>query len=108
MIVKNLQNESEIDIIKELMLQMIVKLINNTIELDKLMLTLLMFDAYSRMHAMNLSISTVIQRAMMIEKAITEVRKIRTERQVVNVLNARNESIVTSIHDLLINSDVLV
>ncbi len=108
MIVENLQIELETDIIKKLMLQMIVKAINDTIELDELMLTLLVFDAYSRMHAMNSSTLTVNQRAMIIEKAITEVRKIRIERQVVDALNARNESIVTSIHDLFLNSNVLI
>jgi hypothetical protein len=89
-------------------LQMIVKAINDTVDSDELVSTLLMFDAYPRMHAMNLSTSTISQRAMIIEKAMTEVRKIRAERQVANALNARNESIVTSTHDLLLNSDVLI
>jgi hypothetical protein len=104
MIVENLG----IDIIKEMILQMIVKAINDTVDSDELVSTLLIFEAYSRLHNMNLSTSTISQRAMTIEKAMTEVRKIRTERQVADVLNARNESIVTSIHDLFLNSDVLV
>ncbi len=61
---------------------MIVKAVNDTADSDELVLTLLMFDAYSRMHATNPSTSTVSQRVIVIEKAMTEVRKIRTERQV--------------------------
>jgi hypothetical protein len=45
---------------------------------------------------------------MTIEKAMIDIRKIRTERQMIDVLNTRNESIIISIHDLLLNSDVLV
>jgi hypothetical protein len=100
--------EIDIDIDKEIILQMIVKTINDTVDFDELMSTLLVFDAYSRMHVMNSSISSINQRAMIIEKVMTEVRKFRAERQVADVLNTRNESIVTSIHDLPLNSNVLM
>jgi hypothetical protein len=98
----------ETDISKEIILQMNVKAINDTADLDELMFTLLIFDVYSRMHVMNLSISSISQRAMTIEKVITEVRKFRTERQVADALNIRNDLIVIPIHDLLINSNVLI
>jgi hypothetical protein len=87
---------------------MIVKAINDTIDLDDLMLILLIFGTYLRMHVMNLSTSSITQRVMIIEKAMIEIRKFRAERQIVDALNTRNESIVTSIHDLFFNSDVLV
>jgi hypothetical protein len=90
------------------MLQMIVKTINDTAESNELMLILLIFEAYSRIHVMNSSISSVNQRAMTIEKAMTEMRNFRAERQVADVLNTRNESIITSIHDLSLNSNVLI
>jgi hypothetical protein len=45
---------------------------------------------------------------MIIEKAMIEIRKFRAKRQIADVLNTRNDSIITSIHDLLLNSDVLV
>ncbi len=111
MIVENLEiNESdnETRISKKIILQMIVKAINDTIDSDKLMLTLLIFNVYSRMHVMNSSISSINQRAIAIEKAMTEMRKFRTEWQVEDALNIRNESIVTSIHDLSLNSNVLI
>jgi hypothetical protein len=40
----------KIDIDKEMILQMIVKTVNDTADSDELMSTLLVFDAYSRMH----------------------------------------------------------
>jgi hypothetical protein len=52
-IFENLDNET--DISKKIVLQMIVKTINDTAELDELMLILLIFETYSRMHVMNSS-----------------------------------------------------
>jgi hypothetical protein len=99
---------TDIDIDKEIILQMTVKTVNDTVDSDELMSTLLVFDAYSRMHVMNSSTSSINQRAMTIEKVITEVRKFRAKRQVADALNARNDLIVISIHDLLFNSNVLI
>jgi hypothetical protein len=96
------------DISKEIMLQMIVKTVNDTAGSDELMSTLLIFDVYSRMHVMDSSISSINQRAMTIEKAMIEMRKFRAERQVADALNIRNDLIVTSIHDLFLNSNVLI
>jgi hypothetical protein len=93
---------------KEIILQMIVKAINDTVDPDELMLILLVFEAYLRMHVMDLSTSSIIQRAMIIEKAMIEIRKFRVERQIADALNIRNDSIVISVHDLFLNSDVLV
>jgi hypothetical protein len=98
----------DIDISKEIMLQMTVKTVNDTADFDELMSTLLIFDVYSRMHVMNSSISSINQRATTIEKAMIEMRKFRAERQVANALNTRNDLIITSIHDLFLNSNVLI
>jgi hypothetical protein len=87
---------------------MIIKAINNTVELDELVLTLLVFETYSRMHIMSLSTSSISQRAMTIKKAMTEIRKFRVEKQIVDALNIRNDSNVSSVHDLSLNSDVLI
>jgi hypothetical protein len=98
----------ETDMIKKITLQMTVKTINDTVDSDELILTLLVFDAYSRMHVMSSSISSINQRAMTIEKVMTEVRKFRAERQVADALHTRNDLIVISIHDLSLNSNVLI
>ncbi len=87
---------------------MIVKAINDTVDSEELMLILLIFETYIRMHVMNLSTPSIIQRAMTIKKAMIEIRKFRAECQIVDVLNIRKDSIVTSIHDLSLNSDVLI
>ncbi len=87
---------------------MTIKAINDIVEFDELVSTLLVFEIYSRMHTMNPSASSIIQRAKIIEKAMTEVRKFRVERQIIDALNTRNDSNVNSIHDLLLNSNVLI
>jgi hypothetical protein len=51
---------------------------------------------------------TVTQRATAVRKTMAEVAKIRAERQVNNALNQRNSLSVKAIHDLSLNSDVLV
>jgi hypothetical protein len=93
---------------KELILQMTVKAINDTTDFDELMSTLLVFEAYSRMHVMNSSISSINQRIMIIEKVMIEVRKFRAERQVADALNIKNNLIIIPIHDLLLNFNVLI
>jgi hypothetical protein len=105
-IFEDLNTESIIS--KEIVLQMIVKAINDTAGSDDLVLILLIFGAYFRIHVMNSSISSITQRAMIIEKVMTEIRKFRVERQMIDALNTQNDSIITSIHDLFLNSDVLV
>jgi hypothetical protein len=92
MIVENM-NESTIS--KTVMLQIIVKAINDTIEFDVLVLTLLVFETYSHIHVMNSLTSSINQRVMTIEKAMTEVRKFRVERLIVDALNIRNDSNVS-------------
>jgi hypothetical protein len=87
---------------------MTVKAINDTAGPDDLVPTLLVFGAYPRIHAMNPPTPSITQRAMTIAKAMTEIRKFRAERQIADALNIRNDPIVTPIHDLLLNSDVLV
>ena len=99
---------TEIKISKKLDLQMIVKTVNNTAKTNGLVFTLLVFDAYSRMHYLNLSTSNIIQRAAAITKTMKKMKKMIVEKQIRNVLNTRNESIVNHFHDLSLNSEVLV
>jgi hypothetical protein len=93
---------------KELNLQMAVKAVNNTAGLNSLVLTLLVFGAYSRISTLDPLTLTITQQATAVRKAITEVAKIRAERQVNNALNQRNSLSVKAIHDLPLNLDVLV
>ena len=95
-------------VFKEIELQIIIKSINDSAEPDELISTLLIFDVYSRMHDFDSSSSIVSQRATTIRKAMNEIQKIRVERQINDALNTRNESIVSSLHDLSLNSNVLI
>ncbi len=67
------ESDNETRINKKIILQIIVKTINNTADLDELMLILLIIETYSRMHFMNSSTSSISQRAMTIEKAMIEI-----------------------------------
>jgi hypothetical protein len=108
MIFENLNLIIESTISKEIMLQMIVKTINDTVDLDDLIFILLIFKAYSRMHVMNFSTLSIIQRTMTIEKAMIEIKKFQIKRQIIDALNIRNDSIIISIHDLFLNLNVLI
>ena len=103
-----MKNLAEMKISKKLGLQMTVKTVNDTADSNGLVFTLLVFGAYSRMHHLNSSAPSIIQRAVVISKTMNEMRKIMTERQVRDVLNTRNGSIINHFHDLSINSEVLV
>jgi hypothetical protein len=96
---------SNIDL--EIALQMTFKVINDSIELDELILILLVFEAYSRMIEMNFSSFTITQRAIAMKKTMKEVQKFIATRQMNDVLNTRNDSIFL-IHNLSLNSSVLI
>ena len=107
-IMKDLAGNIEIKVSKKLNLQMIVKTVNDTAETNGLVFTLFVFDAYSRMHHLDFSASNITQRAAVITKAMKKMKKMIVEKQIRNVLNIRNGSIVNHFHDLPLNSEVLV
>jgi hypothetical protein len=96
---------SEID--SELALQITFKIINDSIEFNDLISTLLVFDVYLRMIEMNVSSSTITQRIIAMKKTMNEVRKLHAIRQKNDALNIKNDSI-SFIHNLLLNSFVLI
>jgi hypothetical protein len=89
-------------------LQMIFKTLNDSINLDDLILTLLVFDAYSRMIEINVSSSTITQRFIAMRRAMNKVRKLNVIRQLNDALNTRNDSSSILIHSLSLNSNILV
>jgi hypothetical protein len=92
----------------EMALQMAVKAVNDTAGPDGYVPTLLVFGAYPRMTDYSPPAPTIAQRAAAVKKAMTEVRKLYTIRQVKNALNTRNGPSSTLVHRLPLNSDVLV
>ena len=87
---------------------MTIKTLNDIADPNGLVFTLLIFETYSRMHHLDPSASNIIQRVAAISKAMNEMRKIMTEKQIRDALNTRNDSIVNHFHDLSINSEILV
>ncbi len=92
----------------ELALQMSFKAINDSVGPNRLVPTLLVFDAYPRMSELDASSASITQRATAIKKAMNEVRKCIASRQVNDVLNTRNGPSTAAVHGLPINSPVLV
>ena len=93
---------------KEMGLQMAFKAINDSAGPDGLVPTLLVFGAYPRIVEADAPSPTVAQRAAAIKKAMAEIQKLRAERQIIKALNIRNGLNTTAIHDLPLNSLVLV
>jgi hypothetical protein len=96
-----------LDIDFEIALQMTFKVINDSVELDGLIFTLLVFDVYLRMIEMNVSSLSIIQRAIAMKRVIKEVRKFNAIRQMNDALHTRNDSNLL-IYNLSLNSSVLI
>jgi hypothetical protein len=93
---------------KDMALQMAFKAINDTAGPDGLVPTLLVYGALPRMVEYDAPSPTVTQRSAALRKAMAEIQKLRAKRQVTDALNTRNGPSTTDIHDLTLNSDVLV
>ncbi|KAI0993887.1 hypothetical protein K3495_g14297, partial [Podosphaera aphanis] len=100
--------KEELNVTKDVGLQMAVKAVNDTAGPDGIIPTLLVFGAYPRMVETDPPATTVSQRAMAIKKAMEEVGKLRAKQQVKAALNQRNGPNVDHIHSLPIGSQVLV
>jgi hypothetical protein len=96
-----------LDIDLEIALQMTFKVINDSIELERLISILLVFEAYPRMIEMNASSFTITQRAIAMKKVMNEVRKFNATRQMNDALNTRNDP-NSLIYNLSLNSSVLI
>jgi hypothetical protein len=95
------------DITKDIALQIVVKAINDTASLNRLVPTLLVFRAYLRMTDTD-STLTITERVLAIHKVMDEITKIRAENQVKEALRQRNGLNTSAIHNMPLNSNVLV
>ncbi|KHJ30188.1 hypothetical protein EV44_g3772 [Erysiphe necator] len=93
---------------KDCMLQMAVKALNDTAGPNGPVPTLLVFGAYPKMTVSDPPLPSVVQRANAIKKSMQEINKLRAKYYVNAALNHRNGPNTSSLHDLPINSDVLV
>ena len=89
-------------------LQTAFKAINDSAGPDGLIPTLLVYGAFPRMTEYDPPSPTIAERAVAIKKAMDEVQKQRAKRQIQDALRTRNGPNTTAIHDLELNSDVLV
>ena len=87
---------------------MAVKAVNDTAGPDGLVPTLLVYGAYPRMTNLDPPTPSIIDRAAAIRKAMSEIAKLRAKQAVSSALNHRNGPDTTSVHDLPLNSKVLV
>jgi len=95
---------------EEAALQMAFKAVNDTAGPDGLVPTLLVFGAYPRITADSPPSSEQQQRARAIHKAMNELQRLRTQRQVRDALNTRNgpNTVATLPMSLPLGSEVLV
>jgi hypothetical protein len=96
------------DIDSNSILQIIFKILNDSTDLNNLVFILLVFDTYSRIIGMNSSFLIITQRLIAMRKKVTKVRKSIAFRQMNDALNMQNDSNTILIHDLSLNSLVLM
>jgi hypothetical protein len=96
------------DIGNDMALQMAFKAVNDTAGPDGLVPTLLVYGTLPRMVEYDAPSPTIAQRSAALKKAMMEIQKLWAKRLVANALGTRNGPSTTGLHDLTINSDVLV
>ena len=87
---------------------MAVKAVNDTAGLNGLVPTLLVYGAYLKMSNLDLPAPSVTDRAAVIRKAMAEIVKLRAKQVVNSALHYRNGLNITPVHDLPLNSEVLI
>ena len=87
---------------------MAFKTINDTTSFNRLISTLLVFGAYPQIVKLNTLSPSVTQQANAIKKAIIKIQKLQAEHQVTNTLNMHNRLKTNVVHNLLLNSPILI
>jgi hypothetical protein len=94
--------------LKQFVLQMVIKAINNIVGPNDLVSTLLVFSTYSRIATTNTSFLIVTKHSKVIIKAIKQIVELHAKRQVTDVLRQRNSPNISDTLNVLIDKDVLV
>jgi hypothetical protein len=87
---------------------MAVKAVNNTAGPNGLVPTLLVYGAYLRISKLDPPTPSVIDQAAIIRKVIAKIVKLRAKQTINNALHYRNGPNITLVHNLPLNSEVLV
>jgi hypothetical protein len=89
-------------------LQIAFKAINDTAGPDGIVPTLLVYSALPRLSEYDPPSPTIAQRSNALRKAIAEIKSLRARHEITRALNTRNGPSTTDIHELPLNSEVLV
>ena len=87
---------------------MAIKAINNTAGPNRLVPTLLVYRAYPKISNLGPPAPSIIERAAVIQKAMAKIVKLRAKQTINNALHHRNGPNTTPVHNLLLNSKVLI
>jgi hypothetical protein len=87
---------------------MAVKAINDTAGPNRLVPTLLVYRAYLRISKLDPFTPSITDQAAVIQKAIAEIAKLWAKQTVNNTLYHCNGFNITLVHNLLLNSEVLI
>ena len=94
--------------IKEIRLQIIIKIVNDTTEYNNLVSTLLVFETYFHIINDDASSLFIIEKVKIIKITMNEIVKLHVKKQTINVLHQRNGSQIMKIHDISIDSSILI
>jgi predicted ATP-grasp superfamily ATP-dependent carboligase len=95
-------------VLKQFVLQIAIKAVNNIAGPNGLVSTLLVFSTYPQITTTNTLSLTVTKRDKTITKAIKQIVELHTKRQVTDVLRQQNGPNISNTLNILINKDVLV
>jgi ABC-type hemin transport system substrate-binding protein len=95
-------------VLKQFVLQIAIKTVNNTAGPNSLIPTLLVFSTYLRITTINTLSLTVTKHSKAITKAIKQIAELYAKKQVTDVLRQRNRPNISNTLDVLISKDVLV
>ena len=87
---------------------MAIKAINNITNLNRLIPTLLVYKAYLKISKLNPSAPSIINQAVVIQKAMAKIVKLQAKQTVNNTLHYCNRPNIILVYNLPLNSEVLV
>ena len=87
---------------------MIIKVVNDTIEYNNLVFILLVFETYFRIINDDVSSLFIIEKVKIIKIAMNEIVKLHVKKQTNNVLHQRNDPQIMKIHNISIDSSILI
>ena len=87
---------------------MAIKAVNNTISLNRLISTLLVYRAYLKISNLNPPALFIINRIVIIQKVIAEIVKLQTKQTINNTLYYYNRLNITLVYNLPLNSKVFI